>query len=92
MPHTPTSGAGDVAQTQRRLSVFSAKKRAQELQIEVDRLQHLVDRMGLAGVAALDAESTRLTADVARLQHEKVDLDQPITAARGSLGTLSRRA
>nr|WP_271211650.1 DUF4041 domain-containing protein [Rhodococcus wratislaviensis]GLK37798.1 hypothetical protein GCM10017611_46630 [Rhodococcus wratislaviensis] len=86
VPRTPTSGTTDIAQAQRPLSVFNAaKKRAQELQSEVDRLQHLVDRMGLAGVAALDAESTRLTADVTRLRQEKVELDQQITAARGAL-------
>ncbi|GAF50157.1 DUF4041 domain-containing protein [Rhodococcus wratislaviensis] len=85
VPRTPASGTADIVQAQRPLSVFNAKKRAQELQTEVDRLQLLVDRMGLAGVSALDAESTRLSAEVARLQHEKVDLDQQITAARGAL-------
>ncbi|MCK8675297.1 DUF4041 domain-containing protein [Rhodococcus sp. HM1] len=88
-PLPPAQPVPDVeasaAPAHRPISVFNAKKRAQELQAEVDRLQRLVDSMGLGGVAALDAETTRLTAEVAALRTEQSDLTARIAASRSEL-------
>ncbi|MCZ1075610.1 DUF4041 domain-containing protein [Rhodococcus sp. A5(2022)] len=71
--------------SQQRITLFTAKKRAQELQSEVDRLRRLVDQMGLGGVAALDAETARLNDQVAALRAEHTNLAAQITAARAEL-------
>lgn len=65
--------------------MFNAKKRAQELQTEVDRLRYLVDQMGLGGVAELDAEATRLGQQVAMLRTEHTGLQGQINSARAEL-------
>ncbi|RZL81290.1 MAG: DUF4041 domain-containing protein [Rhodococcus sp. (in: high G+C Gram-positive bacteria)] len=79
---SPGPAAGGTAPSVRPVSVFNAKKRAQELQVEVDRLQRLIDSMGLAGVATLDAETTRLTNEVTRLRTEHTTLTEQINAGR----------
>ncbi len=62
--------AASEGQSLKPVSLFNAKKRAQELQEQVDRLNGIVDRAGLGGVVALDAEVTRLKGEVARLEEE----------------------
>ncbi|NLE78685.1 MAG: hypothetical protein GX610_03730, partial [Rhodococcus sp.] len=70
---------------QQRITLFNGKSRAQELQAEVDRLRVLIDRMGIGGVDALDAETARLNDQVAALHVQHADLNAQIAAARVEL-------
>ena len=77
--------AGPPESPQQRITLFNGKKRAQELQAEVDRLRVLIDRMGIGGVDALDAETARLNDQVAALHVQHADLNAQIAAARVEL-------
>jgi hypothetical protein len=73
------------ASSRKPVSLFNAKKRAQEYAEELDRLRAVVDRTGLGGVAAADAEVARLRTEAASLRSELGQLSARIGSARAEL-------
>ncbi|MBY6540308.1 DUF4041 domain-containing protein [Rhodococcus sp. BP-349] len=67
------------------VSLFTAKKRAQEYAEELDRLRAVVERTGLGGVAAADAEVARLRTEATSLRSELGQLSARIGSARAEL-------
>lgn len=65
----------------RRISFFGAKKQAEALIVENDRLSALISRYGLMDVAELDARKAAIEEEIGRARQDLVDLRAETTAA-----------
>lgn len=84
-PPVPPAAVPSDGTARRPVSLFNGKRRAQELQEQVDRLSAVVERAGLRGVVDADAELARIQKEVAALRGERTVLADQIRAARDEL-------
>ncbi|KTS13321.1 DUF4041 domain-containing protein [Microbacterium testaceum] len=77
----PVDMPGQVTPAARKISFFGAKKHAEELLSENDRLASLIDRYGLNELAELDAQKAAIQAEIRSAQNDLSNLRAETTRA-----------
>lgn len=84
-PYQPPDANTHESNVATKVSFFGAKKRAEDLQREVDQLRSQIVRLGALEAVELEQETKRLVAEVDKLRDVREGLEEEIQCAREQL-------
>lgn len=81
----PATAASPNALASAKVPVFGARKHAEKLRIEVERLQALIDQYGLQDIAELDAVKQNIIADNEAAQSRVAEANEELAARQAEI-------